>query len=445
MFNVQPSWALTPEGVLRDPIVTIDDGVILRCSAPTRQPDGPVERLPGRLLLPGIVDAHSHAFQRAFRGHVQWRADGHDDFWSWRQAMYATANRLSPEGVHAVSRLAFLELVEAGVTEVGEFHYLHHQPGGAPYDDPDELALRVVAAAREVGLRITLLWVLYARGGPGLPLAPEQRRFGSRSVEEGFAAVERLRARVGPLARVGLAPHSVRAIPPAWWSDLATFSGVCHAHVAEQPREVEACRAETGRSPLALLDEAGVLRPTFWAVHLTHPDPADLHRLRRSGAGVVVCPSTELDLGDGVLPLGVREGIPRAVGTDSHALADPWRELGALELHARALAGRRNVMSPPGDDPEALAGRLLRIGSSGGAAALGGSDRAIAPGAPADLVALDLRRPAAAGQPPLVAAALSATADWVDRVWVAGAPVVVGGRHPERDRFVADAAPFLGA
>lgn len=445
MVALQPSWAWTPEGVIPDPVVTFDDGRIIRCCESARHPGPPPERLPGRLLLPGLVDAHSHAFQRAFRGHVQWRAAGEDDFWSWRRAMYGVAGRLSPEAVQAVSELAFVELVEGGVTHVGEFHYLHHQPDGRPYPDPDELALRVLAAAERVGLRITLLWVVYARGGPGVPLSPEQGRFACPSPQAALRSADRLAGRCGPLASVGLAPHSVRAVPPEWWADLAAWPGPLHTHVSEQLRENALCRAEVGLSPIGLLDREGVLSDRFFAVHLTHPEPGDLDALRRAGSGIVVCPSTELDLGDGFFPVDGRRGIPLALGSDSHALSDLWREARALELHARAVAGRRNVMTPVGPDPQALAARLLRVATTGGARALGADEAVIRAGAPADLIALDLRRPAATGQPPLVAAALSATVDWVERVWVGGRPIVIDGRHADRDAIVRAALPWLGS
>jgi len=444
VFAIQPSWAWTPEGVKPDPVVTIDDGVIIRCCDAARHSGPAPERLPGRLLLPGLVDAHSHAFQRAFRGHVQWRRQGDDDFWSWRQAMYKVAGRLSPAAVQAVSELAFLELVEGGVTHVGEFHYLHHQPDGTPYADPDELALRVIAAAARVGLRITLLWVVYGRGGPGTPLSAEQRRFSCASPAAALAAAERLAGRCGSRAAVGLAPHSVRAVHPSWWAELAAWPGVLHAHVSEQPRENAQCHAEVGLSPIALLEREGVLSDRFAAVHLTHPEPGDVDALRRAGAGVVVCPSTELDLGDGFLPNDVRLGLPLALGSDSHALSDLWRETRALEMHARALAQSRNVLTPTSSNVQALASRLLGVASAGGARALGVPPGRITDGAPADLVALDLRRPAAIGQPPLVAAALSANAGWVDQVWVAGRRVVRHGRHADRDEILRAALPFLG-
>jgi formimidoylglutamate deiminase len=438
---LKPDAVWTAEGSRTGWCVEIDAGRIVGLGPAERYPKVDVP-LPGRLLLPGLIDAHSHAFQRAFRGHVHWRGDEQDDFWTWRRAMYAAANRLDPDGIEAVSRLAFLELAEAGVTKVGEFHYLHHAPDGVRYADPDELARRVIAAALDVGIRICLLRVVYGRHSPGKELQPDQRRFGDRGPDEALAAVERLRSHPDPRVSVGLAPHSVRAVPPSWLPALASWRGVTHAHVAEQPAEIAACKAENGRSPLRMFADAGLVGPRFTAVHLTWPDPEDVIALRAAAAAVCVCPSTEMDLGDGFLPLSVREGIRLCVGSDSHAVSDILGEARAIELHARALAGRRNVMTPP-NEPHGLAERLLRAATTDGDVALGGEGRGIAVGAPADLVAIDLRRPAAAGVPPLEAAALVASPEWISESWVAGAPVIVDGRHPRRDAIVSAALPYL--
>ena len=429
-----------PEGLVRDPKIRIADGLIVDSAEPTRHP-GVVKELPGRILLPGLVNAHSHAFQRAFRGHVQWLERAGDDFWSWRAAMYDVANRLPPKGVEAVSRLAFLEMAEAGITEVGEFHYLHHQPDGSPYADPDELAKRVIAAARSVGIRITLLRVAYGAGGVGQALRAEQRRFGDSSAEQVLAAVERLQKEAGPTVRIGLAPHSVRAVPRAWLPELASFQGPVHVHVSEQPGENEAAMAAWSLSPTQVLEEAGLLNERLVAVHMTWPLPGDIGRLQASGAGVCACPWTELDLGDGVLPLEAHD-LPLSLGTDSQARIDLLEEARGLEWFARGAAGRRNLMSPLGER-SGLARRLLEVATAGGAQALCAPRPQIAPGARADLIALNLDRPAALGVPPLEAAAFSATADWVTDVWVGGEAIVEGGRHRDRDAVVAEARPWL--
>lgn len=437
-----PDGVWTPQGLKTGHVVQIEDGWIIGVAEAGRHPIS--HPLPGRILLPGLVNAHSHAFQRAFRGHVQWRSAEHDDFWSWRDAMYAVANRLDPEGVQAVSALAFLEMAEAGVTRVGEFHYLHHQPDGTRYADPDELARRVIAAATEVGIRIALLRVAYARGGPGVPLRADQARFGDTDPEAVLGALERLApATADPRVTLGLAPHSVRALDRRWLRALSAWSGPVHAHVSEQPAENEGCLAEHGASPLAVLADAGLVRPGFTAVHLTWPLEGDLQLLAEASGGVCVCPGTELDLGDGFLPVEARLQLPLCLGSDSHAQIDLFAEARALELHARGLAGRRNVLSPPGQR-HGLAHRLLAAATVAGDRALGGAGQGIVAGAPADLVAIDLRRTAALGVPPLEAIAFAATPEWVDAVWVAGEPIVTDGHHPRADAIRERARPWLG-
>ena len=439
MQTLRADWIWTATGLMADASVTIDTSQIVGTNEPGRHPRVDCD-LRGCLLMPGLVNAHSHAFQRSFRGHVQWR-NGDDDFWTWRESMYKVANALTPEDVEAVSRLAFLEMVESGITTVGEFHYLHHQPDGTPYADRDELAHRVIAAARSVGLRIVLLRVAYERNSPKEGLHARQRRFGDSDPSHVLKAMERLEAVGDPLVSVGLAPHSVRAVGPQWCRELAAWSGIVHAHVAEQPAEVMACREELDCSPLEALHRAGMVDEKFTAVHLTFPEPGDIALAIRAAANLCACPTTEMDLGDGFLPLHARH--PRlCVGSDSHAAIDILLESRSLEMHARALAGRRNVMTPAGQR-HGLAERILSIATQNGSHALGQPAGGIAVGQPADLVAIDLRRAAAAGVPPLEAVAFNANPEWVSAVWVGGKRVVSDGRHPDRDGVIAQAEPVL--
>ncbi len=442
-MRLHASQVWTPQGVLTDHVVRIGDGLIVEVSPASRHPPADVV-LPRHLLMPGLVNAHSHAFQRAFRGHVQWKAEGRDDFWSWRDRMYRTANELPPEGVEAVTALAFLEMAESGITTVGEFHYLHHQPDGTPYADPDELSHRVMAAAEAVGVHLCLLRVAYGRGGPHKPPDTGQRRFVDPNPDSVLASLERLSQAMGPTVRVGLAAHSVRALDAAWLEALSAWPGVVHAHVSEQPAENATCMGEHGRSPLAVLHDAGLVHSRFCAVHLTHPMDGDLELLRDAGGRVCVCPTTEMDLGDGWLPVTARRELPTCLGSDSQAAIDLWWEARTLELHGRAESGRRNVLATAGDR-HSLATHLLRAATVEGDRALGGAGAGIAVGAPADLVAVDLDRPAADGVPVLEAAAFVARPEWVERLWVAGRPVVVDGHHPNRRQIREAAAPWLPA
>lgn len=339
-------------------------------------------RLAGDFVeLPALTTAHSHAFQRAMRGLAQRPSGsaGSADFWSWRGAMYGVAASLTPERLFDVSRVAYRELRLAGASTVGEFHYVHHQPGGEPYDDRTVLAQAVVEAARAEGLRICLLRVAYHRAGPGAPAEPEQRRFCDASPDLVLRDVDALRVKYSgaPDVRVGLAPHSVRAVPPEWLSSLAAYAEEhalpLHMHVAEQPREIAECVAETGLRPVELLADRGVLSSRFVAVHATHLTAAEAELLGAAGAFACVCASTEADLGDGLPDLGrLRAASVRlTAGVDSHVVTDLVADVRALETLERLRSGRRVTFTPGAGTPAA---QLWREGSITGAEACGFAD-----------------------------------------------------------------------
>jgi formimidoylglutamate deiminase len=332
------------------------------------------------LLLPALATAHSHAFQRALRGDTQRPGPaGTDDFWSWRTAMYRLADTLTPESIHAISLVAYRELRRAGVRTVGEFHYVHHQPGGAPYEDRTVLADAVIRAARDAGLRIALLRVVYARAGAGREPEGAQRRFSDASLDRALADVDALRARYAGdrEVRIGVAPHSVRAVPPGWLREVAEYAEryalPLHMHVAEQPAEIEACLAETGRRPVELLADRGVLGARFVAVHATHLAAHEPALLGGAGAMVCLCPTTERDLGDGLPDVGALRaaGVRLCTGIDSHVMTQPLEDLRAVELGERLRTGRRVSLRAEGRTP---AEELWRIGSAGGAEACGFED-----------------------------------------------------------------------
>ncbi|MCA9615250.1 MAG: formimidoylglutamate deiminase [Sandaracinus sp.] len=319
-------------------------------------------------VIPGLATAHSHAFQRAIRGRTHKRSAS-GSFWSWRTLMYRFAQGLDPEAAYALARYAYAELARHGITAVGEFHYVHHTPDGTPYDDRTELADATIRAARDAGLRVTLLRVLYARAGAGRPPEPEQRRFCDGSLDDALADVSTLRARYAddPFVRVGVAPHSVRAVPAEWLRDAAAHARAhalpFHMHVAEQRREIRECLAEHGLRPIELLAELGAIDARFVGVHATHLRPHEARLLR--GAFACLCRTTERDLGDGSPDLiALRDaGVRFCVGTDSHASSDAFEELRAVELDERVRSEARQVAF----DGEAL----LRIGSAEGYAAIG--------------------------------------------------------------------------
>jgi formimidoylglutamate deiminase len=338
--------------------------------------------------LPALASAHSHAFQRAMRGRAQRPVQGpagvapmpaSDDFWTWRSQMYALASSLTPESIRAASLVAFQELARAGVRTVGEFHYVHHQPDGTPYDDRTILADAVVHAAKSAGLRIALLRVAYARAAAGLPAGPEQRRFCDSNVDDVLRDIDALRSKWGgdPDVRIGVAPHSVRAVPPGWLRPLREHADrhalPLHMHVAEQQREVDECLAETGRRPVELLADHGVLSERFVAVHATNLLSHEASLLGGARAFACICATTESDLGDGLPDLSALRaaGVRLCTGVDSYVLVDPLHDLRALETHERLRRRVRVTFRPASGTP---AEQLWREGSHEGAAACGFAD-----------------------------------------------------------------------
>ncbi|MBK9261854.1 MAG: formimidoylglutamate deiminase [Polyangiaceae bacterium] len=345
-----------------------------------------------KLELPALATAHSHAFQRAMRGDAQ-RGSGatNDDFWSWRTAMYTLADSLDPQSIYDISRVAYRELYRAGVRTVGEFHYVHHQPGGNPYDDRTVMADQVIRAARAEKLRIGLFRVVYARAGAGRSPEGAQRRFCDPNLDDALADIETLATTWASdsSVRIGVAAHSVRAVPPSYWRPIAEFAAargmVFHAHVAEQPAEIQACLGETGRRPVELLADHGALGPKFVAVHATHLELHEASLLGQANAMACLCPTTERDLGDGLPNVtALRDaGVRLCAGVDSHVMTDPLEDLRAIDLGERLRTGKRLVVRA---DKRTPAEELLHMGTVLGAEACGFSD-------PGGFVEVDLDAP----------------------------------------------------
>jgi formimidoylglutamate deiminase len=408
------------------------------------------ERLAGRVLLPGFVNAHSHAFQRAIRGRTELRSPaGRDTFWTWREKMYHAATRLSDEALLATARLCYLEMALAGITHVGEFHYLHHRPDGHRHDDdPNILAKVMIRAAQEVGLRITLLHAAYGRAGWNKPADPGQRRFLCAGTDAFLADFARLRADVGdrPAVRLGLAPHSLRAVTLAEFEQLNAYARAhrlpVHMHISEQRAENEACQGEHGATPVTLLARRDQLHAGLTAIHATHVTPAELAALGEAGVTVCACPTTERNLGDGILSVHdlLRHGVPLALGTDSQIQVAPLEDARQLEYHLR-LAREERVVVDSGDgdgNPDRLALRLLRAATAGGARALQTDDGELAPGRTADFVTLDRDDPSVAGSDRLLAPLVfGAERTAIRDVVVAGRRIVRDGRHARAAEFTA--------
>jgi formimidoylglutamate deiminase len=407
-------------------------------------------RLKNRALLPGLINAHSHAFQRVIRGRTEYRtANNKDSFWTWREMMYSAAARLTPEDVYDASRMAFLEMALSGITAVGEFHYLHQAPDGKPYDDPNLMSKQVVRAANDVGLRVALLRVAYARSGYETEANPRQLRFIETNPEVYLKNVEQLRSDLGDgnrMAWVGIAPHSVRAVPLPYLKEIIGFANQrqlpVHMHVAEQPAEVSACIEEYGRSPVALLATEGLLSERFTGVHVIHVTPKAIGMLAEARATVCACPTTERNLGDGIVPVDgfFKQGVRVALGTDSHVEINLLEDARELEYHLRLQKMERAVLASVDDEGQsALAARLFNCATVSGAESIGALGGTLEPGRPADFFTVDLDDPSVAGSSPddllsSIVFSLSRTA--VRDVVVGGKRIVEDGRHRQQDEIV---------
>jgi formiminoglutamate deiminase len=417
------AW-LGPERGVAERVLVEVDGDRIAAVRPGADPPPRANRLAG-LTVPGLANAHSHAFHRALRGRTH---QGRGDFWAWRERMYELAGRLDPDRYAALARAVYAEMALAGITAVGEFHYLHHDPAGRPYAEPNRMGLVVAEAAAAAGIRLTLIDTCYLQAGlGGEPLHGVQRRFG-----DGTAAAWAERAGAlpdGPTLRVAAGIHSVRAVDPAAMTEVAGWArerrAPLHLHLSEQRTENEACLAATGRTPAALAEAAGVLGPRTTAVHATHLTAADVALLGGTRTAACICPTTERDLADGVGPARAlaAAGSPLCLGSDSHAVVDLFEEARAVELDERLATGRRGHHRPAD---------LLAAATAGGMAALGWDAGRLAPGRLADLATVGLGSPRLAGASAADAVdhlVFAATAADVTSVVVGGRQVVADGRH----------------
>lgn len=400
-----------------------------------------IEHLGEVALIPGAVNAHSHAFQRAIRGRTEHVDPSRPDenFWTWRQQMYAALDTFGPDEIYAVSRWAFVEMLLAGITTVGEFHYVHHAPDGSHYADANELAHRVVAAARDAGIRVALLRVGYRRGGFEQPMAHGQHRFIDASDDEIVRRIDDLRSHYAAdsLVTIGVAPHSIRAVPAdtlCAMREAATRWGLpLHIHANEQRREVDESLREYGRRPVEVFADLGLLGGDVTLVHGTHLSERELDLVAEHDVTICACPTTERNLGDGFLPASelVRRGVSITIGSDSQAHIDPWEEVRCIEYHERLRTERRNVLAGAAGAPTTAA-VLWPVLADAGARALGVEAGSLEPGRWADFVALDLNHPALVGATAatlLTDVCLSMTPGAIRDVWVGGRQVVAGGRH----------------
>ena len=392
--------------------------------------------LPGKALLPGFVNTHSHSFQRLIRGKSESRTTSGKDFWSWRGTMYHAASQLDPQDVYDVARMAFLEMVLAGTTTVGEFHYLHNSPNGQPYDDPNLLSKQVIAAAQSVGIRIVLLRTAYLRSGYELPPDSGQIRFyeSTTSFLKNTDALARHYSSSPSEVRFGVAPHSIRAVPLHDLKQVASWSREnklpLHMHVSEQIAENEACLREYGATPIQLFSKENLLCPEFTAVHAIHIDADEIAMFAEADATICSCPTTERNLGDGILAADqmMTAGIRVAFGSDSQVQIDPLEDARELDYHLRLEHQQRAILDQIAAQP--LASQLFDCATVHGARALGFQGGGLNPGSFADFFTVDLNDVSIAGHSaedllPIIVFSLNRSAI---------RDVVVNGRFILRDR-----------
>ncbi|QNP72301.1 formimidoylglutamate deiminase [Streptomyces roseirectus] len=444
MTTAQTYWL---EHAWLDPVVEpgvaldVADGRITAVRTGVDTPPPGAEVLRG-LTLPGLANAHSHAFHRALRGTVQ---VGSGTFWTWREVMYGVAARLTPESYHALARAVYAEMALAGVTAVGEFHYVHHNPDGTPYADPNAMGEALIQAAADAGIRITLLDACYLSAGFGEAPNAHQRRFSDGDADAWATRCSGLKER--DHARIGAAIHSVRAVPADQLATVARWAqdrrAPLHVHLSEQTAENDACRAAHGRTPTRLLADHGVLGARTTGVHNTHLTDEDIALIGGSGTGTCMCPTTERDLADGIGPAVAlqRAGSPLSLGSDSHAVIDLFEEARAMELNERLRTRTRGHWT---------AAALLRAASADGHAALGWDDAGtLAPGALADFTTVALDSVRTAGPLPRLGAetaVFAASAADVRHTVVGGRHVVRDGAHtavPDAPRALAEAVAAL--
>jgi formiminoglutamate deiminase len=407
--------------------IGVEAGRLSEVTADSEAPPG-ATRLRG-LTIPGLANTHSHAFHRALRARSQ---SGAGDFWAWRRLMYELVDRLDPDGYYELARATYAEMALAGITTVGEFHYLHHGRGGRRYASPNAMGEALLVAAADAGIRITLIDTCYLQATVGGdPLEAPQRRFSDGDAEAWAVRVDELSD--SPTARIAAAIHSVRAVDRdsmravRAWADRRDAR--VHVHVSEQPGENQECIASMGMTPTGLLAEVGVLGTSTTAIHATHLTSADIEMLGRSGTTICLCPTTERDLGDGIGPARAlaEAGSPLSVGSDMHAVIDIFEELRALETDQRLITGRRGLHSPE---------ELLQAATSAGMRSLGWDAQGLALGSPADFTTISLDSPRTAGANAATAIqhlAFAATAADVTDVVVAGRTVVKDSHHTALD------------
>ncbi len=424
MKHLAPDYVFTPQGLQANKVISISAEGSISAITERETATEITDFLPGMALLPAFVNTHSHAFQRALRGRTQHARSPRDTFWTWRHAMYEEAQRLTPDLLYQHTLQTYREMLIAGYGSVGEFHYVHHQPDGQPYANENALSEAILQAGHDAGISVVLLLTAYAQGNFHQPPDREQRRFCDASLDAYLARVDALRTKG---VHLGVAPHSVRAVPATWLSAIAEYSRSyhlpLHIHADEQINEIEQCQQAEGCTPIELLERCGALGLQTTIIHATHANQQEIALLAQRGASICVCPTTEGDLGDGIAPYAdfVAANIPLAIGSDSNTRLDPLEELRWAEYSARMRYQQRRVLVA--DAYASLGSSLLTSGTQTGAHALGLQTGKIAPGLPADFVTVDLHAPSLAGWTPdtlLDTLFFGASSQVLTQTWVQG-------------------------
>ncbi len=422
-------------------------------------PTTSVVRLRNRALLPSMVNAHSHSFQRVIRGRTEYKTSNEDSFWTWREAMYAAAEKLSPEDVFDAARMAFLEMALSGITAVGEFHYLHHQPDGTFYEDPNILAKQVIHAAEEIGIRISLLRVAYFRSGYNKEPNPRQSRFIEKDVDTYLNHLSDLQSSIvnrqslNPSIpqspnlsipqslnpSIGVAPHSLRAVPLNQFRDVVEYANEnnlpIHSHVSEQTADVASCVEEHGRTPVVVLNDEGLLNERFVLVHTIHISEEETRMLAKSNSIVCACPTTERNLGDGIVPTDLlfEKGVRVSLGSDSHTQIDLLEDARQLEYNLRLKYQKRNVLADEEKDVSSLAGKLFECATVNGVESIGLNKES------ADFFTVDLSDPTIVGantEDLLSCILFSATRKAIKDVFVGGRQIIEEGKHKKQEDII---------
>jgi formimidoylglutamate deiminase len=437
------------DGKLKQGVALISDssGYIVDITGQPNQ-SNQIVRLSNKALLPGLVNSHSHAFQRTIRGRTEYRTNKNDNFWTWREMMYNAASSLTPEDIYDASRMAFLEMALSGITSIGEFHYVHNDVNGKSYDDPNLMAKHVVQAARDVGLRIALLDVAYARAGYQTPDNPRQGRFIINDPQKFIYQIEDLKTTFSQLrdqAWVGIAPHSVRALPLSYLNEIISYANskdlLIHMHIAEQPAEIKACLAEHNLTPIQLLDEKGLLSSKLTLIHAIHINEDEISSLARSNVSVCACPTTERNLGDGIIPVDqlFNHSINVALGTDSQVQIDLLEDARELEYHLRLQKLERTILTDQLNSMSDLASKLFNCATKNGAHCIGSPGGTFEIGKAADFFTIDINDPSIAGsgtEDLLSTIVFSASRSAITDISIGGKLIVESGKHKHQDEIV---------